>query len=53
MFTFREICMFSAEIWLVKISTRIIKYKSQVIKSNPVCLNQKTAQQQNVIQAFS
>ena len=29
-------CVFSAKIWLVKISTRIVKYKSRVVKSNPV-----------------
>ena len=27
--------MFSAKIWFMKTSTRIVKYKSQVIKSNP------------------
>ena len=27
--------MFSAQIWLVKISTRIVKYESPVAKSNP------------------
>ena len=28
--------MFSAKIWFVKTLTRIVKYESQVIKSNPV-----------------
>ena len=28
--------MFSPEIWFVKTSTRIMKYKSRVVKSNPV-----------------
>ena len=27
--------VFSAEIWFVKTSTRVVKYKSQVIKLNP------------------
>ena len=27
--------MFSAKIWFVKTSTRIVKYQSQIIKSNP------------------
>ena len=29
-------CVFSAKIWFVKALTRIVKYESQVIKSNPV-----------------
>ena len=29
-------CVFSAKIWFVKTLTRIVKYESQVIKSNPV-----------------
>ena len=28
--------MFSPEIWFVKTSTRIMKYKSRIVKSNPV-----------------
>ena len=28
--------MFSAKIWFVKTSTRIVKYESQVVKSNPI-----------------
>ena len=29
-------CMISAKIWFVKTLTSIVKYESQVIKSNPV-----------------
>ena len=31
-----KMCVFSAKIWFVKTLTRIVKYESQVIKSNPV-----------------
>ena len=36
-YTIREI-VFSAKIWFVKTSTRVVKYESQVVKSNPPCL---------------
>ena len=31
----REMYMFFAKIWFVKTSTRLVKYKSRVVKSNP------------------
>ena len=31
-----KMCVFSAKIWFLKTLTRIVKYESQVIKSNPV-----------------